>query len=218
VAAEELATLLRHASAGDLAAFPALYDATSARVYGLAVRIVRCEAQAEEVAQEAFLEIWRTSRRFDATRGTAISWILMITHAAAVNRVRSAQARTNREERYRRQTSPNDRLQLDVTHDLVHASFEAARVHDALAQLPQVQREALELAYFGGCTYADVAVRLGVPLGTAKTRIRDGLLRLRDLLGDPCAVGPCSCRGDCGSRWIRREDPGGDRLHPLTCP
>lgn len=107
-AEEELATLFRQASAGDQAAFAAVYDATSARVYGLAVRIIRSEAQAEEVAQEAFLEIWRTSQRFDPTRGTAISWILMITHAAAVDRVRSAQARTNREERYRRETSPND--------------------------------------------------------------------------------------------------------------
>ncbi|MGI9157227.1 MAG: sigma factor-like helix-turn-helix DNA-binding protein [Marmoricola sp.] len=100
-------------------------------------------------------------------------------------RVRSAQARTNREEKYHRQTTPSDRARPDVTHDLVHASFEATRVHSALAELSAVQRQALELAYFGGFTHPEVAARIGVPLGTAKTPIRTGLLRLHDLLGDP---------------------------------
>lgn len=181
-ASVELTTLYGRAAAGDTTAFAQLYDATAARVYGLALRIVRNPAQAEEVTQESFIEIWRTSSRFDARRGSAISWILMITRAASIDRVRSAQASTRREETYHRQEQPQGLVRKDATHDLVCATLEASRVHDALLRLSVVQRAALELAYFGGCTHPEVAVRLGLPLGTAKTRIRDGLIRLRDLL------------------------------------
>lgn len=184
VAADEVAGLFVRAAAGDEVAFAGLYDATAARVYGLALRIVRNQAQAEEVAQEAFVEIWRTSARFDAKRGSAISWILLVTHAAAVNRVRSAQASTSREEKYHRQTTRNNLVRPDATHDLVNATFEATRVRRALSCLSLVQREAVELAYFDGCTHSELAVRLNIPLGTAKSRIRDGLIRLRELLGD----------------------------------
>lgn len=176
-----LTSLLAKAGAGETTAFAELYDATSARVYGLALRIVRNSAQAEEVAQESYVEIWRTSSRFDPRRGSAISWILMITHSAAVDRVRSAQASTRREETYQRRVQPLT-VRPDATDDLVCATFEAKRVHDALAELSEVQREALVLTYFGGCTQSEVAVRLGVPLGTVKTRIRNGLIRLRDLV------------------------------------
>lgn len=182
--ANALATLLASTAAGDMAAFAVLHDATAARVYGLALRIVRNPAQAEEVAQESYLNVWRTSQRFDAHRGSAISWILMITHSAAVTRVRSAQADTHREAAYQRQTQRLGTTRQDVPHDVVHASFEARRVREGLAKLPTMQRECLELAYFGGYTHCEIAALLGLPLGTAKSRIRDGLLRLRDLLDD----------------------------------
>jgi len=183
-ASTQLAAHFSRVATGDEHAFAELYDATAARVYGLALRIVRDPAQAEEVAQEAYVEIWRTSGRFDPRRGTAISWVLMITHAAAVNRVRSAQASTNREEKYHRRTQPLMLVRPDATHEVVRARFEAMRVHVALAELSPVQRDALNLVYFGGCTHPEAAARLGLPLGTAKSRIRAGLTHLRELMDD----------------------------------
>ena len=175
-----LASLLKRAGRGDKDAFAELYDATSARVYGLAVRVVRDPAQAEEVAQESFLEIWRGSARFDATRGSAIAWILTIVHRKAVDRVRSAEAASRRDTTYQRQ---NQLVEHDTTADAAHASLEARRVRSALTSLTDVQRQAVELAYFGGYTHTEVASMLDLPLGTAKTRIRDGLIRLRDAMG-----------------------------------
>ena len=175
-----LGELLRLSARGDEAAFARLYDATSARVFGLALRIVRDPAQAEEVAQEAFLEIWRTSSRFDPDRGSAIAWMLTIVHRKSVDRVRSAEASSRRESTY------HQRSQLvahDATAEAAQASLEARRVRAALAALTEVQREALELAYLGGYTHTEVATMLDLPVGTAKTRIRDGLIRLRDTMG-----------------------------------
>jgi RNA polymerase sigma-70 factor (ECF subfamily) len=179
-AAAELADLLRRSSRGDQAAFAELYDATSRRAYGLAVRVVRDPAQAEEVTQEAYLEVWRTASRFDAARGSALSWLLTIVHRKAVDRVRSAEAATRRDQTYQQRNQPVDH---DVTAEAAEASLEAHRVRGALANLTDVQREALELAYFGGYTHTEVATMLDLPVGTAKTRIRDGLIRLRDAMG-----------------------------------
>ena len=178
--AAELAELLRRSARGDEAAFARLYDATTARVFGLAVRVVRDPAQAEEVTQEAFLEIWRTAARFDPDRGSPLAWMLTITHRRAVDRVRSAEAATRRDTAYHEQTQPVDH---DATAEAAHASLEARRVRGALATLTDVQREALGLAYFGGYTHTEVATMLDLPVGTAKTRIRDGLIRLRDAMG-----------------------------------
>ena len=175
-----LTALLKRAGRGDKDAFAELYDATSARVYGLAVRVVRDPAQAEEVAQESFLEIWRGSARFDASRGSAIAWMLTIVHRKAVDRVRSAEAASRRDTTYQHQ---NQMVEHDTTADAAHASLEARRVRSALTSLTDVQREAVELAYFGGYTHTEVASMLDLPLGTAKTRIRDGLIRLRDAMG-----------------------------------
>jgi RNA polymerase sigma-70 factor, ECF subfamily len=175
-----LTALLKRAGRGDKDAFAELYDATSARVYGLAVRVVRDPAQAEEVAQESFLEIWRGSARFDPDRGSAIAWMLTIAHRKAVDRVRSAEAASRRDTTYEQQ---NQLVVHDTTADAAHASLEARRVRSALTSLTEVQREALELAYFGGYTHTEVASMLDLPLGTAKTRIRDGLIRLRDAMG-----------------------------------
>jgi RNA polymerase sigma-70 factor (ECF subfamily) len=134
------------------------------------------------VAQEAYLEIWRHAARFDEKRGSAIAWILTIVHRQAVDRVRSAEARRTREETYRQQELPNRHRSQDPTPDVVHASIEARRVRKALAQLTPVQRESLELAFFGGYSYSEVADLVGVPLGTVKSRIRGGLLQLRELM------------------------------------
>jgi RNA polymerase sigma-70 factor (ECF subfamily) len=177
---QELGELLKLSGRGDEAAFAELYDATSARAYGLAVRVVRDPSQAEEVTQEAFLEIWRTASRFDPDRGSAISWLLTIVHRKSVDRVRSAEASTRRDTTYHHS---NDTVEHDSTAEAAEASMEARRVRQALGSLTEVQREALELAYFKGYTHTEVATMLDLPLGTAKTRIRDGLIRLRDTMG-----------------------------------
>lgn len=177
---DRLSELLRLSARGDQQAFAELYDATSARVFGLAVRVVRDPAQAEEVVQEAFLEVWRTSSRFDADRGSALSWLMTITHRKSVDRVRSAEASTRRDTTYQHQ---NQTIDHDATADAAQASMEAKRVRGALESLTPVQREAIELAYFGGYTHTEVAGILDLPVGTAKTRIRDGLIRLRDKMG-----------------------------------
>lgn len=179
-AAAGLASLMQRSSRGDEGAFAQLYDATSARAYGLALRVVRNPAHAEEVVQEAYLDAWRTSTRFDPARGTAIGWLLTIVHRKAVDRVRSAEASTARDATYHRETRP---VEHDSTLEAAHASLEAQRVRGAVAGLTEVQREAVELAFFGGYTHTEVATMLDVPVGTAKTRIRDGLIRLRDAMG-----------------------------------
>lgn len=178
--AGEHASLLKRSARGDQAAFAELYDATSARVHGLVLRVVRDRAQAEEVTQEVFLEIWRTASRFDAERGSALAWLMTIAHRKAVDRVRSAEASSRRDLTYHQR---NHTVDHDVTADAAHASLEARRVRTALTQLTDIQREALELAYFGGYTHVEVAALLDLPVGTAKTRIRDGLIRLRDTIG-----------------------------------
>ena len=178
--ARRLADLLGKAALGDQAAFAEFYDATSARAYGLALRVVRNPAHAEEVTQEAYLDAWRSSARYDADRGSAAGWLLTIVHRKAVDRVRSVEAATARDETWNRETRPTDH---DQTAEAAHASLDATRVRHAVATLTDVQRQAVELTYFGGYTHTEVATLLDVPLGTAKTRIRDGLIRLRDLMG-----------------------------------
>jgi RNA polymerase sigma-70 factor (ECF subfamily) len=175
-----LAALLRRASHGDEGAFAEWYDATSARAFGLAVRVLRDRAQAEEVTQEAYLECWRHAARFDPAKGSAVSWLLTIVHRKAVDRVRSAEASGRRDEAYSHKEQTVDH---DSTAEAAAASLEATRVRAALADLTLKQRQAVELAFLGGYTHTEVARMLDLPIGTAKTRIRDGLIRLRDALG-----------------------------------
>ena len=172
--------LLRRVARGDESAFPALYDAVAPRVYGLARRVVRDPAQAEEVAQEALVEVWRTAARFDPAKGSATSWILTITHRRSVDRVRAAQAGAERERRVA--VSHVDTPYDDVVEE-VTASLEQQQVRRCLKGLTDLQREALTLAYYGGYTYREVAEKLDTALPTIKTRMRDGLIRLRDCLG-----------------------------------
>lgn len=172
--------LLRQSARGDERAFAALYDLLAPRVYGLAKRVVRDAAQAEEVAQEALVEVWRTASRFDPARGSATSWVLTITHRRAVDRVRSAQAGAERERRVAAASvdTPYDDVVEEVT-----ASLEQQQVRRCLKGLTELQREAITLAYYGGYTYREVAEKLDTALPTIKTRMRDGLIRLRDCLG-----------------------------------
>ncbi len=176
----DLGALLARSARGDESAFAELYDATSARAYGLALRVVRDPAQAEEVCQEAYLEVWRTASRFDAARGSAVAWILTLVHRRAVDRVRSSEAARRRDTSYAEASGSIDH---DATSEAAEASLEAGRVRQAVQALTDVQREAVSLAYLGGYTHTEVATMLDLPLGTAKTRIRDGLIRLRDHLG-----------------------------------
>ena len=164
---------------GDSEAFVGLYDATSSRVFGLALRILRDRAQAEEVAQDAYLDVWQQAARFDPARGSGFGWILTIVHRKAVDRVRSVVASTRRETVHHRETFVHEH---DSTSEQVESNVEARRVRAARARLTPHQRHAIDLAYFAGHTHAEVADVLQIPLGTAKSRIRDGLRRLRDEL------------------------------------
>lgn len=177
---QRLSALLKQASLGDEPAFARLYDEVSSRLYGLVLRVVRDPAQSEEVSQEAFLEIWRTASRFDPGRGSALSWMMTIAHRKAVDRVRSAEAASRRDHGYH---ETNQDVDYDTTAEAAHATLDAERVRRALTTLTPAQRGALELAFFGGYTHTEVATMLDLPVGTAKTRIRDGLIRLRDTLG-----------------------------------
>ena len=176
----DLAALLQRSARGDESAFATVYDAVAAKAYGLALRVVRDPAQAEEVVQESFLEVWRLAARFDPERGSAAAWILTIVHRRAVDRVRAAESATRRDTAYHDRNQP---VSHDETAEAATASLEAHRVRAALATLTPVQREAVELSYLRGYTHAEIARMLDLPIGTAKTRIRDGLIRLRDTMG-----------------------------------
>ncbi len=176
---DPLTVLLQRAGRGDQAAFAELYDALSPLVHGVVLKVVRDPAQSEEVTQEVFVELWRLAARFDESRGSVTSWVATVAHRRAIDRVRSEQSSRNR---VAREVSNVVRDYDDVSEE-VESRFERARVRRALERLTGVQREAVELAYFGGHTYREVAVLLHVAEGTVKTRIRDGMIRLRDELG-----------------------------------
>jgi len=181
-AGSDLADLLRRSARGDEAACAALYDATAARLFGLVLRVVRDHAMSEEVTQEVYLDVWRQSARFDPGRGSAMSWLMTIAHRTAVDRVRASEASRRRDDAH---AATSQEVEFDTTAESAQASLEAQRVRRALTTLTDAQRHAVELAYLGGYTHTEVARLLDLPLGTAKTRIRDGLIRLRDTLGVP---------------------------------
>lgn len=171
--------LLARVAAGDREAFAQLYDRVAPQVYGLVRRVLRDPAQAEEVAQEVMLDIWKLASRFDLDRGNASSWIMTMAHRRAVDRVRSEQASRDRAERVgAREGAPA----FDEVAEQVEIRLEQQQVRKALGGLTELQRQAVELAYYGGYTYREVASLLNAPLGTVKTRLRDGLIRLRDAL------------------------------------
>lgn len=172
--------LLMAAARGDQAAFGRLYESTAGLVYGLVRRVVRDPAQSEEVAQEVFTEAWRTAARFDTERGTAQTWLLTMAHRRAIDRVRSEQSSRDRTDLVAHREHTRG---FDEVFEQVETRLEHQQIRDALAVLTELQREAVELAYFKGYTYREVADLLDTPLGTIKTRMRDGLIRLRDALG-----------------------------------
>jgi len=171
--------LLVAAAQGDEAAFSILVARIRPQALRVARGVVRDPAIAEEVAQEVLTEVWLKADRFDPQRGSVVGWVATLSRRRSVDRVRSEQAGRNRDDRVARRNQERD---FDVVADEVEVRLEHWQVRRALADLSDRQREAIELAYFGGHTYRDVARVLGIPEGTAKSRLRDGLLRLRESL------------------------------------
>lgn len=178
-AKDPLGTLLSRAGRGDQSAFAELYDALAPLLHGVVLKVVRDPAQSEEVTQEAFIELWKLAPRYDGSRGSVRSWATTLAHRRAIDRVRSEQSSRNRTDR-EAHTRP---IQSNDVAEQVVANIDGTRVRKALERLTEIQRQAVELAYFGGHSYREVAVLLGVAEGTIKTRIRDGMIRLRDELG-----------------------------------
>lgn len=176
----DLTELVQRVALGDQDAFAALYDSVASPVHGVVRSVLRDRAQSEEVAQEVLVEVWRTAPRYRPDRGTPVNWILTLAHRRAVDRVRSVEAAAAREHK----AALLDRLpDYDHVTEQVEARLEREQVRRCLRTLTDVQKQAVTLAYYRGLTYRQVAETLALPLGTVKTRLRDGLVRLRDCLG-----------------------------------
>lgn len=179
-APQRLEDLLAAVARGDRDAFEEVYTRISGPVYGLVRRVLRDPAQSEEVTQEVLLGVWRSASRFDEKQGSALAWVMTMAHRRAVDRVRSEQAASDRHDRLgRRDIEPA----YDEVVEAVETRLEREAVRRCLESLTDLQRESVGLAYYGGYSYREVAELLEVPLGTVKTRMRDGLIRLRDCLG-----------------------------------
>jgi RNA polymerase sigma-70 factor (ECF subfamily) len=174
----DLNDLLVHVARGDQDAFEAVYDRLAGPTYGVIRRVLRDPAQSEEVTQEVLLEVWRTAARFDPAVGGAATWVMTIAHRRAIDRIRSTKAAAEREHKMADVGTPHDEVA-----EAVEASLDRERVQRCLGGLTDVQRESITLAYYGGHSYRQVAELLNVTLGAIKTRIRDGLIRMRDCLG-----------------------------------
>ncbi len=174
----DLAAQIGLVARGDAAAFDDLFEKVGPAVFGIVLRVIRDPAQSEEVTQEVLLEVWQNASKFDAGRGSAMAWVMMLAHHRAVDRVRSVQKESERERR-----TASAEIPYDDVIEAVESSLERERVRRCLKSLTDLQRESVTLAYYGGYTYDQVASLLGVPTGTIKTRMRDALIRLRDCLG-----------------------------------
>ena len=176
-----LAGLLARVAARDQAAFADFYDATSDRVYGMVLRVLRDPGYSEETTQEVFLQVWRTADSYSPDAGSPLSWLLTLAHRRAVDRVRSETASSAREARY---GAENYESTFDTVSEAVGSAETTEAVLGCLDSLTDTQRQSVDLAYYQGLTYREVAERLAVALPTVKSRIRDGLTRLRRCLGD----------------------------------
>jgi RNA polymerase sigma-70 factor (ECF subfamily) len=172
--------LLSLVAQGDQAAFAKLYDQMAPRVLGLVRRLLRDHAQSEEVTQEIFLEIWQNATRYDSSKGGASTWIMTMSHRRAVDRVRASQSSRDRDTKIGIRDYDAD---YDNVSETVQTRIEHERVEKAMQRLTELQRQAVSLAYYGGYSHSEVANLLSVPIGTVKTRLRDGMIRLRDELG-----------------------------------
>jgi RNA polymerase sigma-70 factor (ECF subfamily) len=177
--APDLNDLLVKIGRGDETAFAQFYDECGASVFGLARRVIRDPARAEEVSQEVFIQVWQSAARFDPARGNAKSWLLTLAHRRAVDAVRHDQAATNRENKYDWSSGPD----FDEVEESVTITLEHEQVKRCLDGLTELQRQAVTLAYYKGYTYAEVATALDANAATVKTRMRDGIVRLRDCMG-----------------------------------
>ncbi|WP_338703071.1 sigma-70 family RNA polymerase sigma factor [Streptomyces sp. Q6] len=176
----ELDELMAEVAKGDHEAFAAVYDAVAGPVLGVVRGVLRDRAQSEEVAQEVLVEVWRTAAHYRKDRGTVINWVLTLAHRRAIDRVRSSEASAARDHRAALlERTP----EFDEVTEEVEARIEREQVRRCLRTLTELQRQSVSLAYYRGLTYSEVAELLSVPLGTIKTRLRDGLIRLRDCLG-----------------------------------
>jgi RNA polymerase sigma-70 factor (ECF subfamily) len=178
--AAHLVDLMTRSSRGHEDAFAELYDLTSSRIYAIVLRVLRSPDHAAEVTQEIYVEVWRQSSRYASTKGSVLAWMTTMAHRRAVDRVRSVSSDTARDEKYAFATADRE---VDHVWEGVEQRLDVDRVRKGMASLTPIQREALTLAYFGGYTQSQVAQLLKLPLGTVKTRIRDGLIGLRDALG-----------------------------------
>ncbi|MGH1562416.1 ECF RNA polymerase sigma factor SigK [Mumia sp. DW29H23] len=178
-AADPVESLMARVARGDEDAFAAVYDALSGPVFGLVRRVLRDPVRSEEVTQEVFLQVWQKAPNFDAARGRAKTWVLTLAHRRAVDAVRHDQAAADRDARYDWSGGPA----YDQVADEVTVRLEHEQVRRCLGTLTDLQREAVGLAYYQGHTYAQVAAILDANPATVKTRLRDGLIRLRDCLG-----------------------------------
>ena len=178
--AAHLVDLMARSARGHEDAFSELYDLTSSRIYGTVLRVLRSADHAAEVTQEIYVEVWRQSARYAPDKGSVLAWMTTMAHRRAVDRVRAVSSEVARDERY---AVTGISREVDHVWEGVEQRLDVDRVRKGMASLTAIQREALTLAYFGGYTQSQVASLLKLPLGTVKTRIRDGLIGLRDALG-----------------------------------
>ena len=178
-----LCELIRATRLGNEEAFAELYDLTAARIHGIILRVLQAPDLAAEVTQEVYLEIWQQCGQYSEEWGSVMAWMLMIAHRRAVDRVRATVRQTARDDLHARQEPhPDDHLG-DEVWETTRQHLDADRLQAGLKALTEVQRQALSLAYFGGYSQTQIADLLQIPVGTVKTRMRDGLIRLRDELG-----------------------------------
>jgi RNA polymerase sigma-70 factor (ECF subfamily) len=172
--------LLRLTARGGEAAFEALVRYFAPLVFGVALRVCEDRSLAEEVAQEAFIDLWRTAARYERARGSAHAWVVTIAHRRAVDHVRSERAHARRE-LHAKALLPM--VEFDEVAEAVHDAGDRDRLRTCLGVLSRLQRESIHLAFFDGLTHAQISVKLQVPLGTAKARLREGLGNLKSCMG-----------------------------------